>query len=152
MKTQLLLTSLLALGLIVGAEVQTAIREHKRGHFARVSKETGNRPGTSQGVKKAPSGLIHDWVGAGFIANSTLSDVLSVLRNYDRYEEFYRPTVIHSRTLETGERDDRFSMVLMNRFFRALCGRDLKGSVIPYFRAASFIGRNCKSHSSARGP
>jgi hypothetical protein len=87
-------------------------------------------PGPSQGVKKVPSGLIHDWVGTAFIANSTLSDVLSVLRDYDRYEDFYRPTVIHSRTLETGERDDRFSMVLMNQalFMKAALDSDYRST------------------------
>jgi hypothetical protein len=32
MKTRLLITSLVALALIAAAEVQTAIREHTRGH------------------------------------------------------------------------------------------------------------------------
>lgn len=95
-------------------------------HFLKIDQDQNSRrnfrmgevlvtPGTSQGVKKVPSGLIHDWVGTAFIANVTLRDVLSVLRDYDRYENFYRPTVVHSRTVETGERDDRFSMVLMNQ-------------------------------------
>lgn len=85
-------------------------------------------PGTSQGMKKVPSGLIHDWVGTTFIANFTPSHVLSVLRDYDRYENFYRPTVIHSRTLETGERDDRFSMILMNQalFLKAAFDSDYR--------------------------
>lgn len=85
-------------------------------------------PRTAQGVKKVPSGLIHDWVGTAFIANVTLSGVLSVLRDYDHYENFYRPTVIHSRTLETGERNDRFSMVLMNQalFLKAALDSDYR--------------------------
>jgi hypothetical protein len=85
-------------------------------------------PGTSQGVKKVPSGLIHDWAGTAFIANVTLTDVLSVLRDYDRYENFYRPTVVHSRTLETQERYDRFSMVLMNQalFLKAALDSDYR--------------------------
>ncbi len=85
-------------------------------------------PGTSQGVQKVPSGLIHDLVGTAFIANVTLGDVVSVLRDYDRYENFYRPTVVHSRTLETGEKDDRFSMVLMNQalFLKAALDSDYR--------------------------
>lgn len=39
MKTRLLITWLVALGLIAAAEVQTAIREHARGHVTRVRKE-----------------------------------------------------------------------------------------------------------------
>jgi hypothetical protein len=72
-------------------------------------------PGASQNLKKVPSGLIHDWLGAAFIAHATLNDVLSVVRDYDRYKEFYRPTVIDSRALGRSGREDRFSMVLMNK-------------------------------------
>ena len=67
------------------------------------------------GVKKVPSGLIHDWLGDTFIAHATLRDVLSVVSDYDRYKEFYRPTVIDSRALARGGREDRFSMVVMNK-------------------------------------
>src|SRR6202012_4314215 len=42
-------------------------------------------------------------------------DVLSVLSDYDQYKEFYRPTVVNSRALGREEREDRFSMVLMNK-------------------------------------
>lgn len=72
-------------------------------------------PGASQSLKKVPSGLIHDWLGAAFIAHATLNDVLSVIRDYDRYKEFYSPTVIDSRSLARSGREDRFSMVLMNK-------------------------------------
>jgi hypothetical protein len=39
MKTRLLITWLVALGLIAAAEVQTTIREHARGHANGVRKE-----------------------------------------------------------------------------------------------------------------
>lgn len=64
---------------------------------------------------KVPSGLIHDWVGAAFIPNVTLEDVLSVVRSYGRYKEFYQPNVIDSRLIATGESRDQFSMLLMNK-------------------------------------
>src|SRR5580700_1135071 len=40
---------------------------------------------------KVQSGLIHDWTGSVFIPNTRLEDVLSILRDYDRYKEVYRP-------------------------------------------------------------
>jgi hypothetical protein len=111
--------------------VQAAIvsmQEHLRpeSHFLKIDTDqdearrvrTGEilvSPGVSQGVKKVPSGMIHDWLGAAFIAHATLEDVLSIVRDYDRYKEFYRPTVIDSRTLARGDQDDRFAMVLMNK-------------------------------------
>lgn len=72
-------------------------------------------PGNSRGVKKVPSGLIHDWLGTAFIAHARLNDVLPVVSSYERYKEFYRPTVIDSKTLARDGREDRFSMVLMNK-------------------------------------
>jgi hypothetical protein len=64
--------------------------------------------------KRVPSGLIHDWVGALFIPNVTLKDVLQVARDYGRYKELYQPTVIASKAIATSEAKDRFSMVLIS--------------------------------------
>ena len=64
---------------------------------------------------RVPSGLIHHWIGAVFIPNATLHDVLPIVRDYGRYKEIYHPAVIDSRTIATGESEDRFSMVLMNK-------------------------------------
>jgi hypothetical protein len=65
--------------------------------------------------KRVPSGLIHDWVGAAFIPNTTLHDVLPVLRDYRRYKEIYHPGVVESRTIVAGDLEDRYSMLLMNK-------------------------------------
>jgi hypothetical protein len=83
-------------------------------------------PAGSQSLKKIPSGVIHDWLGAAFIANTMLNQVLSFLRDYDRYKEFYAPTVIDSRVVARGNSEDRFSMVLMNKslFLKAALDSD----------------------------
>ena len=70
--------------------------------------------GGSQDLTKVPSGLIHDWFGAAFIPGTTLNQVLSVVRDYDRYKEYYHPTVADSKTLSTDRLEDRFSMLLVN--------------------------------------
>ena len=64
--------------------------------------------------KPVPSGLIHDWIGAAFIPNARLSDVLSAVRDYDRYKEFYKPTVVDARSLGTDGGCDKYSMRLVN--------------------------------------
>ena len=64
---------------------------------------------------RVPSGLIHDWIGAAFIPNATLDEVLPLVRDYGRYKEFYRPNVLDSRIITTAESKDRFSMLLMNK-------------------------------------
>ena len=64
---------------------------------------------------KVPSGLIHDWVGAAFIPSVTLPDVLSVVRDYGRYKDFYHPNVVDSKSTAATEWEDRFSVLLMNK-------------------------------------
>ena len=64
---------------------------------------------------KVPSGLVHDWIGAAFIPNAAIKDVLFIVRNYARYSEFYSPNVIDSKAVATSDAIDRFSMVLRNK-------------------------------------
>jgi len=64
---------------------------------------------------KVQSGLIHDWTGAAFIPNTKFDDVYPVLRDYDRYGDYYRPNVAHAKRIATSESKDLFSMVLMNK-------------------------------------
>jgi hypothetical protein len=72
-------------------------------------------PATGQNPKKVAGGLIHHWMGAMFVSNVTLDDVLEVTRDYDHYKEFYRPSVIESKLIACGNSDDKFSMLLMNK-------------------------------------
>jgi hypothetical protein len=64
---------------------------------------------------KVPSGLIHDWVGAVFIPDVSINDAQQVLRDYARYKDLYRPSVIDSKAIAVGDNNDRFSMRLLNR-------------------------------------
>jgi hypothetical protein len=66
----------------------------------------------SKGLKSVPSGLIHDWSGAAFIAGATLDQVSSITRDYDHYKDFYRPGVVDSRTLFSGLAESRFAIIL----------------------------------------
>jgi hypothetical protein len=40
-----------------------------------------------------PSGLIHAWIGAGFVPSATIPDILRVVRDYDSYEHVYKPSI-----------------------------------------------------------
>jgi hypothetical protein len=62
-----------------------------------------------------PHGLIHDWLGVGFVPDAKITDILPVLRDYDHYKEFYRPRVIDSTSRGTDGTRDLFSMRLMNK-------------------------------------
>jgi hypothetical protein len=65
--------------------------------------------------KKVPSGLIHDWLGVGFVPNAKIDDILRIVRDYDRYKEIYQPGVIDSISHGTDGVKDLFSMRLVNK-------------------------------------
>jgi hypothetical protein len=67
--------------------------------------------------KRVPSGLIHDWMGAAFIPDVQVEDVLAVVRNYSRYKEVYKPGVLDAKLLKQNGGEDRFSMLLRNLSF-----------------------------------
>jgi hypothetical protein len=56
-------------------------------------------PVLNHGVKTVPGGLIHHWIGAVFIPHATVERLLSVLHDYDRYKDVYKPVVADSRLL-----------------------------------------------------
>jgi hypothetical protein len=83
--------------------------------------------------KKVPSGLIHDWLGVGFVPNAKIEDIVRVLRDYDRYKEVYRPGVIDSTSHGTDGVKDIFSMRLVNKSVVAKTALDTDCEV-SYFR------------------
>lgn len=65
--------------------------------------------------KQVASGLIHHWMGAAFLPDATVSDVLGVVRDYAHYKDYYNPVVIDSHTIRQTPGADRFSMLMMNK-------------------------------------
>jgi len=74
-------------------------------------------PAPGPSPRKVPGGLIHHWVAAAFLPNVKLDDILEITEDYDRYQEFYRPSVIASKTVAREGSIDYFSMQLMNKAF-----------------------------------
>ncbi len=72
-------------------------------------------PAPGPSPRKVPGGLIHHWVAAAFLPNVSLNELLEVTQDYDRYQEFYGPSVIASKTVARKAPDDFFSMRLMNK-------------------------------------
>lgn len=72
-------------------------------------------PGATHIPRPVPAGLIHDWIGAVFFPNTKLEDVLAVVRDYDHYQDFYKPSVVASKALPALGEDDRFLMLLVNK-------------------------------------
>jgi hypothetical protein len=65
--------------------------------------------------KVVPHGLIHHWIGAIFLPNTDLGDVLKVVRDYGKYKEFYAPNVVDSRLLRQAGTGDAFSLRMLNK-------------------------------------
>jgi hypothetical protein len=71
---------------------------------------------TYSGVnKKAPSALIHHWIGGAFIPGARIEDVVAVVRNYASYPEYYHPGVASAKVLANDAAADMFSLVLVNQ-------------------------------------
>jgi hypothetical protein len=81
------------------------------------SGETWVAPLAKEGTVFVPDGLIHDWVGAVFISNVSLEDVLSVVRDYAKYPRFYRPVVLESACARRDASRDLFSMIWSKKIF-----------------------------------
>ena len=74
-------------------------------------------PVGAQNPRKLPSGLIHHWIGAVFIPNASLGDVLTVVRDYPRYRDYFPQNVIDSRVIELSDAADRSWLVLRSQSF-----------------------------------
>lgn len=71
-------------------------------------------PVGEQNPKHVHDGLVHHWMGAAFISNARIDDVLRIIRDYTRYKEFYKPSVIDSKRLGQIGAHDKFSMRMLN--------------------------------------
>ena len=67
------------------------------------------------GPQKVPDGLIHDWIGAIFIANVGINEVFAVVQDFNRYKDFYKPAVIESKLLRHTGEDYEFSVLGQKR-------------------------------------
>jgi len=76
--------------------------------------------------KPVPNGLIHDWIGAAFIPNTSLETVLSIVRNYGDYKQYYKPTVVDSKLLATDGTSDKYTMRVVNKETAAEAAFDIE--------------------------
>jgi len=67
------------------------------------------------GTVPVPHGLIHDWTGAIYIPGVSVPDVLTIVRDYDRYRDIYRPEVVHSKLLASPGDDHVFDVLWLQK-------------------------------------
>jgi hypothetical protein len=72
-------------------------------------------PVLSHATSRVPNGLIHDWVGGIFMPGATIQRLSTVIQDYSKYKDFYRPVVIESKLLACTVMDQQFSMLLQHK-------------------------------------
>jgi hypothetical protein len=76
-------------------------------------------PAAARIPMKVRGGLIHHWIGAAFLPDAKVDDILDVIRDYDRYKDFYPPSVVESKVLARNDSNEKFTMQLVNHEFFA---------------------------------
>ncbi len=72
-------------------------------------------PAGNNGHTAVPHGIVTDWVGDVFVPNAKIGDVVAQLNDYDRYGQFFNPTVADAHLLSHAGDEYNFSMVLRQK-------------------------------------
>ena len=68
-----------------------------------------------------PSGLVHHWLGTVLIPGVSLESTIALVRDYDRYPEFYGPNVRKAAILEQdGDRFKVYAQLYMKKILTAV--------------------------------
>jgi hypothetical protein len=62
-----------------------------------------------------PNGLIHDWIAAAFIPDTTIPDTLALIQDYDNHKNIYKPDVIDSRLVSHHGNDFQIYLRLLKK-------------------------------------
>jgi hypothetical protein len=66
--------------------------------------------GKPKGPVEVPDGLIHDWIGATFVPDRTMSQAVMLVQDYANHKNIYKPAVIDSAVVS--HVGDRFQVYL----------------------------------------
>jgi hypothetical protein len=86
-------------------------------------------PVDSDNPHTVPQGLIHDWIGALFLPNAKLDDVMAVLYDYDHYKDFYKPMVVKSNLLERTNDQAQITLLMMQKAFSVIAAVETENDV-----------------------
>jgi hypothetical protein len=70
---------------------------------------------SGKGPVKVPNGLIHDWIGAAWISDTTVKDVLALVQDYDNHKNVYKPEVIASKLISQRGNDFQIYLRLLKK-------------------------------------
>jgi hypothetical protein len=70
---------------------------------------------SGRGPVKVPSGLIHDWIAAAFIPDSTIQEIFAVIQDYDNHKNIYKPEVVDSKLIRRDKNDFQIYLRLLKK-------------------------------------
>jgi hypothetical protein len=79
--------------------------------------------------RKVPQGLIHHWIGAMFVPNVTIDQVIKVLCDYGHYSDFYSPLIKKSVVLERDGDKAMVTIVAVQKAFSVTAAVDTDNEV-----------------------
>ncbi len=72
-------------------------------------------PAGEKAERKIRDGVVHDWAGCVFIPGATLDRTLTLVQDYDRHKQVYRPEVTDSKLLSRNGDDFRVYLRLLKK-------------------------------------
>lgn len=72
---------------------------------------------TDHDPRKVPQGLIHHWIGAIYLPNVSVDQVLTVLSNYERYSDFFSPLIRKSVVIQRDGDNSKVTVVAVQKAF-----------------------------------
>jgi hypothetical protein len=68
-----------------------------------------------RGPDRVPSGLIHDWIAAAFVPNSTIREIFALIQDYDNHKNIYKPEVMDSKLIRRNDNDFQIYLRLLKK-------------------------------------
>jgi hypothetical protein len=85
-----------------------------------------SEPIQGNGSFPVPEGTIHHWIGAAFAPNVKLDEMLAVIRDYARYDEYYKPLVVSSKAIEKSNDTASFAIRTLMRVMFVTSAMDVE--------------------------
>ena len=97
------------------------------------------------GPVKVPDGLIHDWIAAALISDSTIEEIFAVMQDYDNHKNIYKPEVIDSKLIR---REDNNFQVYLRLLKKKIITVVLDTNHEVHYRAVSRTRWLCRSYTT----
>jgi hypothetical protein len=70
---------------------------------------------SGNGPVKVQDGLIHDWIAAALISDSTIEEIFALIQDYDNHKNIYKPEVIDSKLISRDDNDFQIYLRLLKK-------------------------------------